>query len=286
MNSLKTIVLLGLLTALIVAVGSVFGGRQGAMFAFLFAMVTNGVSYWFSAPIALKMSGAIPVSREQAPELYQIVEGLSEKAKIPVPTIYMIPTQSANAFATGRDPSHSSVAVTEGIMQILNHDEMEAVLAHELAHVRNRDVLITTIAAVLASVITMIAHQAQYYFMWFGGNRDEREGGGSPLMALLMIFVAPIAATLINLGISRSREFEADASGAHICGEPLALASALSKVEQASRIAPMASLNPALSSLYIIKPNPSSWFVTLFSTHPATAERIRRLEEMARSGRV
>jgi len=280
MNSLKTFVLLGILTVMIVAVGGVLGGRDGMTIAFVIALVTNFASYWFSAPMALAMSNAQPVDRSQAPELYQVVESLCQKANIPVPTIHMIPSQSANAFATGRDPKHAAVAVTEGILQILNLDELEGVLAHELAHVRNRDILITTIAAVLASTITFIAHNA----FWFMGSRDENGRSLNPIELILMAILAPLAATLVNLALSRSREFEADASGARICGHPLELASALAKVEQASQAIPMTSLNPALSSLYITSPNPQSWFVNLLSTHPPTQERIRRLQEMAQRG--
>jgi heat shock protein HtpX len=267
---------MGVMTTLIVAVGGFLGGRDGIVIAFLFACVTNIGSFWFSAPIALSMSGAVPIEREQAPQLYNIVEGIAAKAQIPVPKIYMIPTDSPNAFATGRDPAHSSIAVTEGIMRILNTDEMEAVLAHELGHVKNRDVLISTIAAVMASVVTMIAH----YGMYFGGG-DDREGR-NPLFSLLLMVLAPIAATLINLAISRSREYEADATGARLCGHPLALASALSKIENVTQQVPMRS-NPALSSLYIMKPDPRNWFVNIFSTHPPTADRIARLEAIAHS---
>jgi heat shock protein HtpX len=277
MNFLKTLALLGILTALMVGVGGIVGGRDGMTIAFLIAMVTNFASYWFSAPMALAMSGAQPIERSQAPELYQVVESLCQKANIPVPTIHIIPNQSANAFATGRDPQHAAVAVTEGILRILNMHELEGVLAHELAHVRNRDILITTIAAVLASTITFVAHNAY----WFMGARDEDGRSPNPIGLLLMAILAPLAATLLNLALSRSREFEADASGARICGQPLELASALAKVETASQRLPMTSVNPALSSLYITSPNPQSWFVNLLSTHPPTEERIRRLEQMA-----
>jgi heat shock protein HtpX len=276
MNTLKTIVLMGVLTALMVAIGGALGGHDGIVIAFIFACITNIGSYWFSAPIALSMSGAVPIEREQNPGLYDIVERIAAKAQIPVPKIYMIPTESPNAFATGRDPAHSAVAVTEGIMRILNSSEMEAVLSHELGHVKNRDVLISTIAAVMASVVTMIAH----YGMYFGGG-DDREDR-NPFFSILLMILAPIAASLINLAISRSREYEADATGAQLCGHPLALASALSKIENVTQQVPMRS-NPALSSLYIMKPDPRSWFVNIFSTHPPTAERIARLEAMARS---
>jgi len=283
MNTLKTLVLMGCLTALIVAIGGVLGGRDGITVAFFFAVCTNVFSYWFSAPIALRMSNAQPVSRQQAPELYDIVERIARHAQIPVPSIYVIPTDSPNAFATGRDPEHSSIAVTEGIMRLLNWDELEGVLAHELAHVRNRDVLITTIAAVLASVVTTVAHYGYY----LGSYSDDRREGSNPIFVVLMAILAPIAATLINLAISRSREFEADASGAELCGHPLALANALAKIDQTARAIPFQDANPALSSLYIIPPDPQSWFVQLMSTHPPTAERIQRLREMAsKTGRL
>ncbi|HEY9713613.1 MAG TPA: zinc metalloprotease HtpX, partial [Chroococcales cyanobacterium] len=230
MNTVKTIVLLGLLTGLIMAIGSFVGGRDGLITGFLIALVTNIGSYWFSAPLALSMSGAVPIEREQAPELYAIVERIAQSAKIPVPKVYLIPTESPNAFATGRDPAHSSIAVTEGIMRILDMHELEAVLSHELGHVRNRDVLISTIAAVLASVVTYIAHWGMYFAS--GSSDDDRP---NPIFMLLMVILAPIAATLINLAISRSREFEADATGAELCGHPLALASALAKIEQWSQ---------------------------------------------------
>lgn len=277
MNTLRTILLMGVLTALIVLVGGYIGGERGLYMAFFFAVITNVGSYWFSDTIALKMSGAQSVTREEAPELYEIVEDLAARAQIPVPRIYAIPTDSPNAFATGRDVHHSAIAVTEGIMRIMNKRELAAVLAHELGHVRNRDVLITTMAAVLASVVTMIAH----FGFYLGGNRD-RNGGGNPLFSLLLVILAPIAASLINLAISRAREYQADKTGAEITQDPEALANALAKLDKGSQQIPFANVNPALSSLYIVKPDPQSWFVNLFSTHPPIAERIRRLEEMER----
>ncbi len=278
MNTLKTILLMGVLTALIVFVGGVIGGERGLYIAFAFAVLTNVGSYWFSDTIALKMSGAQPVTREEAPELYEIVEDLAQRAQIPVPRIYAIPTDSPNAFATGRDPQHAAIAVTEGIMRIMNKRELSAVLAHELGHVRNRDVLITTMAAVLASVVTMIAHFGYY----LGGNRD-RNGGGNPLFSLLLVILAPIAATLINLAISRAREYQADKTGAEITQDPEALANALAKLDKGSQQIPFTNVNPALSSLYIVKPNPDNWFINLYSTHPPIMERIKRLEEMEKS---
>ena len=278
MNTLRTILYLGVLTAMIVTIGGVLGGRTGLVIAFVFAVLTNLASYWFSDKIALAMNRAQPIERSQAPELYDIIERLAQKANIPVPPIYLIPSESPNAFATGRNPQHSAVAVTAGILRILNKSELEGVLAHELGHVKNRDVLITTMAAVLASVVTMIAH----WGMYFGGYRNNREGGGvNPIFMLLLAILAPIAASLINLAISRAREYEADATGAKMCGHPESLASALAKLEDGSQNMPMRDANPALSPLYIVKPNPGSFFVNLFSTHPPIPERIKRLEDMA-----
>ncbi|MBP9093704.1 zinc metalloprotease HtpX [bacterium] len=279
MNTLKTIVLMGMLTALIVAVGGLIGGRDGLIMAFFFALATNVLSYWFSAPMALAMSRAQPISEAEAPELYAIVGRLAEQAKIPMPAVYLIDDDSPNAFATGRDPEHSAIAVTRGITQLLTKVELEAVIAHEIGHVKNRDILISTIAAVLAGVVTTIAHYGMYFGTSYGsGNDDNRPP--NPVFVLLMIILAPIAASLINLGISRSREFEADATGARLCGKPLALASALAKIEKLSQFRPMTAANPALSSLYIAQPNQAGWLMNLFSTHPPMLERIIRLQEM------
>ena len=268
---------MGMLTALIVAVGGVLGGREGLVMAFILALATNVFSYWFSAPMALSMSRARPLDKNQAPELYAMVGRLAEEAKIPVPSIYFIDDDSPNAFATGRDPAHSSIAVTRGITQLLTEVELEAVLAHELSHVKNRDILISTIAAVLAGVVTTIAHYGMYFGYSSSNNDDNRP---NPIFVLLMVLLAPLAASLINLGISRSREFEADASGAHLCGKPMALASALAKIEKLNQFRPMTAANPALSSLYIAQPHQSSWLMNLFSTHPPMIERIMRLKEM------
>ncbi|MBA4075147.1 MAG: protease HtpX [Cyanobacteria bacterium PR.023] len=280
MNTLKTIVLMGFLTALIVAVGGLIGGREGLVMAFVFAIATNVMSYWFSAPMALAMSRARPISQAEAPELYEIVGRLANEAKIPMPTVYLIDDDSPNAFATGRDPAHSAIAVTRGITQLLTLGELEAVLAHELGHVKNRDILISTIAAVLAGVVTTIAHYGMYFGTSYSSNNDDNRPA-NPIFVLLLIILAPLAASLINLGISRSREFEADATGAHICGRPLALASALAKIEKLSQFRPMTAANPALSSLYIAQPNQAGWLMNLFSTHPPMIERIARLQEMS-----
>lgn len=274
-NTLKTLVFMGILTGLIVFVGGVFGGKTGMMIAFGFALVMNVGSYWFSDKIALAAHGAQPIERSEAPVLYDIIERLAAKAEIPVPPIYLIPTDSPNAFATGRDPEHSAVAVTAGILRMLDADELEGVLAHELGHVKNRDVLLTTIAAVLAGVVTMVA-QNGFYFM---GSRDE--DGPSPVVMLVAAIFAPIAASLINLAISRSREYEADATGAEMCGKPLELAQALAKIERGAQVKPMTDSNPAYASLYIANPFPQNWLFKLMSTHPPTQDRIIRLQKMA-----
>ncbi len=276
MNTLRTIVLMGFLTALIVAVGGVMGGRFGVLVAFVFAVLINFGSYWFSDKLALAMAHAQPVEPSQAPELYEIVQQLSEKAQIPRPAVYITPSASPNAFATGRDPEHSAIAVTQGILSILNTSELSAVLAHELAHVANRDVLITSIASVMASVVTMIAHFGMY------GGRGEGDDRPNPVFALVLMIAAPIAASLINLAISRSREFEADRTGAQICGHPEALASALAKLEEGTQIRPMTGVNPAMGNMFTVRPDVGNWFVNLMSTHPPIEERIKRLLSMPR----
>lgn len=278
MNTVKTILLLDLLSGLMIAMGNLVAGRDGMIFAAAFALFTNIGSYWFSAPMALAMSNARPISIQEAPELYAIVARLAEHAKIPMPTIHFINDASPNAFATGRDPKHAAVAVTSGILQILDERELEAVLAHELGHVRNSDILITTIAATLAAIVTTVAHWGLY-----PRSYDQSEGrqSANPIFLLLLSILAPIAAAAIQMGISRSREYEADASGAHLCGDPLALASALAKVSDVSLRRPFYSANPALSSLYIVKPY-TSLITSLFSTHPPVEERIARLRKMAR----
>ncbi len=273
-NAFKTFLLLTGLTLFLLFVGQVFGGQRGMVIALVFAAVLNFVSYFFSDKIAIMSSGAKPVSREELPRIYEIVERLCAKTGLPMPKLYVIPTQSPNAFATGRNPQHASVAVTQGILQILNDDEMEGVLAHELGHVRNRDILISSVAATIAGAITMLARMA----FWFGGGDDERRG--SPIAALAMMILAPFAALLIQMAISRSREYGADETGAHFTGNPYALASALQKLEQWSQRVPMAA-NPSTAHLYIIKPLLGMSFGNLFSTHPPTADRIARLTGMA-----
>jgi heat shock protein HtpX len=277
MNTLKTALLLTSLTLLLLFIGEYFGGQNGLILAFLFAGVMNFVSYFFSDKIALAMYRAQPVTREQAPRLYQIVERLTGKTGLPMPKIFVIPTDSPNAFATGRNPNHASVAVTQGILGLLNDDEMEGVLAHELGHVRNRDILISSVAATIAGAITFLARMGAWGAMFGGyGGRDNRDRGGGGLAALLMLILAPIAAMLIQLAVSRSREYQADATGAHITGNPYALASALQKLDAYSRRVPMQA-TPSTAHLFIIQPLLGMNLAGLFSTHPPTAKRIERL---------
>jgi len=274
-NTFKTAFLLTALTLLLMFIGQYFGGRSGMFIALVFAAVMNFVSYFYSDKIALAMYRAQPVTREQLPRAYEIVERLTQKIGIPMPKIYVIPTESPNAFATGRNPSHASVAVTHGILGLLNDEEMEGVLAHELGHVRNRDILISSVAATVAGAITMLASMGRWAMIFGGmGNRDERRGGG--LGALLMLIVAPIAASLIQLAVSRSREYQADATGAHFTGNPYALASALQKLDTYSRRVPMQA-SPSTAHLFIIQPLLGISFGNLFSTHPPIAKRIERL---------
>lgn len=277
-NNVKTTFLLALMTGLLLAIGNFWGGRNGLTLALVFAAVMNLGAYFFSDKIALASSGAQPISREQAPRLYQIVERLAAKANIPVPKIYLIPTDSPNAFATGRNPNHASVAVTAGILDLCNDEEIEGVLAHELGHVRNRDILTSAVVATIAGAITWIAHMTMYaeMFAGFGGGRDDDRRGGA-ISALFMMLVAPLAATLIQLAISRSREYEADATGAHITGNPQGLARALEKIDQYSKRVPM-QVAPSMAHLYICQPLTSGeLFSSLFSTHPPIKKRIERL---------
>ena len=278
-NALKTTLLLGLLTGFLLFVGQYFGGQNGMILALVFAGVMNFVSYFFSDKIALAMYRAQPVSREDLPRVYQIVERLTQRVGIPMPKIYVIPSDSPNAFATGRNPSHASVAVTQGILNLLTDDEMEGVLAHELGHVRNRDILISSIAATIAGAITFAARMAMWGAMFGGyGGRDERNRGGG-IGALFMIILAPIAAMLIQLAVSRSREYAADDTGAHLTGNPYALASALRKLDEYSRRLPLPA-SPSTAHLFIVAPFlgvSGLNLANLFSTHPPIAKRIERL---------
>jgi heat shock protein HtpX len=267
MNTLKTAFLLTLLTLVILAIGERWGGQQGMIYALIFAGFMNFFSYFFSDKLALAMNGARPVTREQLPRVYQVVERLIQKAGIPMPKIYVIPTDSPNAFATGRNPSHAAVAVTQGILQLLDDEELEGVLAHELGHVRNRDILISSVAATLAGAITMLAR----FEFWFGGRDDRDRGGG-----LLTLILAPIAAMLIQLAVSRAREYEADATGAHFTHNPYALARALQKLDAYSKRLPMA-VPASTAHLFIVQPFMGMNLGNLFSTHPPIPKRIERL---------
>jgi heat shock protein HtpX len=275
-NTFKTAFLLTLMTLLLLFIGRAFGGQSGMILALIFAGVMNFVSYFFSDKIALAMYRAQPVTREQLPRAYQTVERLTQKIGIPMPKIYVIPTESPNAFATGRNPSHASVAVTHGILELLNDEELEGVLAHELGHVSNRDILISSVAATLAGAVTMLASMGRWAMIFggYGGGSRDRRGGG--LAALFMLIVAPIAATLIQLAVSRSREYQADATGAHFTGNPYALASALQKLDAYSRRLPLQA-TPSTAHLFIIQPFLGMSFANLFSTHPPIAKRIERL---------
>jgi heat shock protein HtpX len=272
-NAFKTVFLLTALTLLLMFIGQYFGGQNGMMVALAFAAVMNFVSYFFSDKIALAMYRAQPVTREQLPRAYEIVERLTQKIGLPMPKIYVIPTESPNAFATGRNPKHASVAVTHGMLGLLTDEELEGVLAHELGHVNNRDILISSVAATIAGAITMLASMGRFAMIFGGGDRDRRGGG---LSALFMLIVAPIAASLIQLAVSRSREYQADATGAHFTGNPYALASALQKLDAYSRRVPMQA-TPSTAHLFIIQPLLGMNFGSLFSTHPPIAKRIERL---------
>jgi heat shock protein HtpX len=280
MRVIKTLFLLTALTMLLVLGGDAIAGQQGMTFGLIIAVVMNGVAYFFSDKIALRSSGAQPVTREQLPRLYEVMERLVAKANLPMPKLYVIPQPAPNAFATGRNPSHASVAVTAGLMELMNDDELEGVIAHELSHVRNYDILITSIAATLAGAITWIASMGRWAMIFggYGNSRDNRNGGG--LAALLMLIVAPIAALLIQLGISRQREFAADASGARMVGHPYGLVSALEKLGAYNKRIPM-DVSPATAALFIVAPlTAGQVFSGLFSTHPPLSERIAVLRNM------
>jgi heat shock protein HtpX len=280
MKTFKTAFLLTALTLLLLFIGQAFGGRGGMTIALIFAILMNGVAYFFSDKIALKSSGAQPISREEAPRLYAVMERLAAKANLPVPKLYMIPQAAPNAFATGRNPRHASVAVTQGLMQLMNDDELEGVIAHELSHVRNYDILTSSIAATIAGAITWIGYAGRWglIFGGMGGGRDDREGGG--IGALIMLIAAPIAATLLQLGISRQREYQADASGARMVGHPYGLISALEKLEAYNQRIPM-NVPQTTAALMIVAPfSPRQLFRGLFATHPPLPELIAALRSM------
>src|SRR6059036_3127868 len=276
-NIFKTGLLLAVLTRVLVLLGGALAGQQGMMIAFFLALAMNFVSYWFSDKIVLAAYGARPIDEAAAPRLYAIVHRLATRADIPMPRVYLIPSETPNAFATGRNPQHAVVAVTEGIMRILDEEELEGVLAHELSHVKNRDVLIATVAATLAGAITYLAHMAQWAAIFGGRSRDDEEG--SPFGAILMAILAPIAAMLVQMAVSRSREYQADATGARVAGKPWGLAKALEKLQMAQQVAPMEA-NPATAHLFIVNPLSGRAFMNLFSTHPPIEDRIARLRAM------
>ena len=278
-STIKTTLLLGTLTGLLVALGGLIGGGYGAAVGLVLALAMNFGSYWFSDRIALKMAGAREVSYAEAPELHDMVARLARAAGLPKPRVAVVESDAPNAFATGRNPRHGLVAVTTGILRVLDRRELAAVIAHELGHIRNRDVLVSSVAATVAGAITMIAQMGQWA-MIFGGGDEEEEGGGGLLGGLLMLFLAPLAATVIQLAISRAREFGADRTGAETGGDPAALASALEKLEAYSKGVPL-HVNPAVSHLFIVKPLTGFSVQNLFSTHPPTAERVARLRALA-----
>lgn len=276
MNGLKTMVLMVALTLILIAVGGILGGKSGMTFALIIAFAMNFISYWYSDRIVLKMYRAREVAESQAPELHATVRRLAQRAGLPMPKVYIIDQPQPNAFATGRNPKRGAVAVTTGIMNVLNQEELEGVLAHELAHIKHRDILVGTVAATIAGAISFLAQMAQWAFI-FGGRDDE---DGNPVVAIIMMIVGPIAALLVQMAISRSREYGADRGGAEIAGNPLHLASALKKLHYASKRIPMHA-NPATSHMFIVSPLRSDGIAKLFSTHPQMEERIARLEAMA-----
>ncbi len=280
MNRIKTTFLLTCLTLLLVAMGSAIGGQSGMIIAFLIAGGMNFFSYWYSDKIVLKMYKAREVSETEHPALYGMVRRLALQAKMPMPKVYIIPSEGSNAFATGRNPQNAAVAATEGIMRLLSEEELEGVMAHELAHVANRDTLISTVAATIAGAISMLGSMLQWAAI-FGGGRSEDEEGGGMLGGLALAFIAPMAAMLIQMAVSRSREYLADASGARICGNPLALANALRKLQLGAQAVPLQEATPATSHMFIVNPLTGASMMKLFSTHPPMEERVARLEAMA-----
>lgn len=284
-STVKTTLLLGALTGLLVLIGNWLGGTGGMLFAFVLAMAMNGGAWWFSDKLALRMAGAREATSADAPELHRMVAELAQRANLPMPRVFLIEADAPNAFATGRDPQHGAVAVTTGIIQILDRNELAGVIAHELGHIKNRDTLISAVAATVAGAITMIANMAQWSLLFGGLGSADDEEDNSLLGGLAMIILAPIAALLIQLAISRSREYGADASGAHIAGDPLALASALRKLDEWSAHRPM-NVNPATAHMYIINPLHGGVIAGLFSTHPSTELRIARLQELASGQRL
>lgn len=281
MNSFKTVFLMTMMMVLFLIVGSALGGETGLLIAFAFSLAMNFGSYWFSDKIILKMYRAREVTAQEYPQLYEIVKELSEKAMLPMPRVYVVNNPTPNAFATGRNPKNAAVAVTTGILKILNRDELEGVLSHELTHVKNRDILVSTIAATLVGTITFIARLAGFAAIFGGRSSDDSDG----LSSLALMILAPLAAILLQLAISRSREYMADAGGAEISGKPLSLASALNKLTLANKQIPMRSASAASAHMFIVNPLSGKFFMKLLSTHPSTEERIKRLQEIAEGRR-
>jgi heat shock protein HtpX len=279
MNTTKIVFLMATLTVLLVAVGNVLGGQSGMIMTFMVAVVMNFGTYWFSDKILLKMYGARELKPEDSPDIFKVTENLVAAANIPMPRLYLVKEDQPNAFATGRNPSHAAVAVTEGIMRLLSREELRAVIAHELAHVKHRDTLIGAVAATFAGAISMLANMAQWAMIFGGGRSSEGRGGGHPLAAIAMIIVAPIAAMMIQMAISRSREFLADEGGAQMAGNPLPLANALRKLHQKSALIPI-NASPATAHLFIVNPLHGGGLTRLFSTHPPVEERVSRLKAM------
>ena len=280
-NQFKTTVLLAALTVLIVLIGRMFGGNQGMIIAFIFALVMNFGSYWFSDKIVLAMYRAKELTPSEAPEIHEMVADLAQKAGIPKPRVYLIPTETPNAFATGRNPEHAVVAVTQGIVRLLQPDELKGVLGHELGHVRNRDILIGSVAATLAGVVMMLASMARFAAIFGIGGSDDDRGGGNIIGLILMSILAPLAAMLIQMAVSRSREYLADETGARLAGNPRSLASALEKLANASKRMPMQDAKPATAHMFTVNPLSGGGLASWFSTHPPTEERVRRLRTMA-----
>ncbi len=278
MNGLKTMVLMVTLTLMLVGFGAILGGKSGMTIALIMAFVMNFITYWFSDKIVLRMYGAKEVSEAEAPQLYSMVRRLSQRAGLPMPRVCIMEEDQPNAFATGRNPEHGTVAVTTGIMRILSKEELEGVVAHELAHIKNRDILVSTIAATIAGAISYLAQMAQWAAI-FGGRSNDDEGGSNPIAAIVMMIVGPIAAMLVQMAISRAREYGADEGGAQICGNPMYLANALKKLHMASQQIPLQA-NPATSHMFIVNPLTGGGILKLFSTHPPIEERIHRLQEM------
>ena len=284
MNQIKTFILMLVLTAIFLLVGNAIGGKSGMVYAFIFAAAMNFFAYWFSDKLVLRMYGAKQVSQSDAPELYQIVGELTNKASLPMPKVYVMENDTPNAFATGRNPEHAAVAVTTGILKILSKDELMGVIGHELSHVKNRDILVSTIAATMAGAIGMLARMGQFGALFGGGRSDGDEGGrGNFIGVLIFSMIAAFAAILIQMAISRSREYMADEGGAHL-SHPLSLAKALGKLDMGAKRIPM-DANPSTAHMFIVNPLSGGGVLSLFSTHPPIEERIARLEEMARAGR-